>query len=136
MNYGFALRWSEEDNGYIAVCTDFPGVSAFGETAEEALHEAQVALDAAIATANDEEWPLPEPRSVEQYSGQFRLRLPRKIHADLARLAQEEGVSLNALAAAFIARGVGYQEAVREIVSEAAHLAPGTRPVRVRSDRR
>ena len=38
--YRFDLNWSDEDDGYIAVCPEFPGLSAFGETAEESLAEA------------------------------------------------------------------------------------------------
>ena len=43
--YGFKLFWSDEDEGYIATCPEFPTLSAFGETPESALTEAQTALD-------------------------------------------------------------------------------------------
>ncbi len=43
--YAIQIFWSEEDEGFIAICQEFPGLSAFGETREEALREAQTALD-------------------------------------------------------------------------------------------
>ena len=42
--YGFDIFWSDEDKGYIATCPDFPSLSAFGETEEEALQEAKTAM--------------------------------------------------------------------------------------------
>jgi predicted RNase H-like HicB family nuclease len=43
-HYGFDVFWSEEDSGYIATCPDFPGLSAFGESEEQALIEGKAAL--------------------------------------------------------------------------------------------
>jgi len=62
--YGLQIFWSEEDEGYIAVCQEFPGLSAFGETREEALREAQIALDLMIETYQKNSIALPEPQSV------------------------------------------------------------------------
>lgn len=42
--YGFDVFWSEEDGGYIATCPDFPGLSAFGVSEEQALSEGKAAL--------------------------------------------------------------------------------------------
>ena len=61
--YGFQVIWSEEDGAYIATCLDLPGVSAFGDTAEQALAEAHVALRLAVETYQEEGWPLPAPQA-------------------------------------------------------------------------
>lgn len=93
--YKFNISWSDEDEGYIAVCPEFPGLSAFGETAEDALTEAQVALRLFVASYEDSGIPLPEPEKTRSYSGQIRLRLPKSLHGQAARLAAEDHVSLN-----------------------------------------
>lgn len=62
--YAIQIFWSEEDEAFIAVCREFPGLSAFGETREEALHEAQIALDLMIETYREKDIALPEPQSV------------------------------------------------------------------------
>jgi antitoxin HicB len=41
------------------------------------------------------------------YSGKVNLRMPRSLHRDLARRAEEEGVSLNQLMVVVLARAVG-----------------------------
>jgi predicted RNase H-like HicB family nuclease len=65
MNNKYALQifWSDEDEGFVAVCREFPGLSAFGETREKALHEAQIALDLMIETYNKNNLSLPEPQT-------------------------------------------------------------------------
>ena len=60
--YKVQVIWSEEDRAFIARCPNFPGVSAFSESAAQALAEAHVALRLAVATYQDEGWPLPEPQ--------------------------------------------------------------------------
>lgn len=94
-NYKFNLAWSLEDEGYIATCPEFEGLSAFGETAEEALAEAQTALKLFVETFKEKAVTLPEPETVHNYSGQFRVRLAKSLHAQAARLAAEDGISLN-----------------------------------------
>jgi predicted RNase H-like HicB family nuclease len=59
--YAIHIFWSDEDEGFVAICNEFPGLSAFGESREEALHEAQIALDATIETYNESGLRLPEP---------------------------------------------------------------------------
>lgn len=95
--YSINLFWSDEDGGYIAVSPEFPGLSAFGKTAEKAIAEAQVALELFAATYEEEGLSLPEPQVVQRYSGQTRLRLPKSLHRQAAQIAEVEGISLNQL---------------------------------------
>ncbi|HET7463145.1 MAG TPA: type II toxin-antitoxin system HicB family antitoxin [Longimicrobium sp.] len=120
-HYSYSVRWSDEDEAFIALCPEFPGLSAFGESAAEALEQVQVAVGLAVETHQAEGWPLPEPQAISQYSGQFRLRLPRSLHAELAARAEAEGVSLNALAVAYIARGLGTDSADAGVPGSGRH---------------
>ena len=61
--YGFNVLWSAEDEAYIAVCPEFPRLSGFGDTADEALLNMEGVLHEALATYREEGWPLPEPRN-------------------------------------------------------------------------
>lgn len=38
---------------------------------------------------------IPEPDDLEKYSGQFKLRLPKSLHRQLAEHSRREGVSMN-----------------------------------------
>lgn len=62
--YTIQIFWSREDESFVAVCQEFPGLSAFGETREEALKEAQIALDLMIETYREKGIQLPELQSI------------------------------------------------------------------------
>ena len=98
---------ADEGGGYLAEFPDLPGCIADGDTVEEALHQAEDALEAWLVTAKEFGDPIPKPNVSIQYSGQWRLRLPKSLHAALAIRAKEEGVSLNTLAATLLAQGIG-----------------------------
>jgi len=105
--YSFRVLWSNEDQAFVATCPEFDGVSGLGESAEQALTEAQIALRLMIETYEQEHWEIPAPASLPSYSGQFRLRVPRTLHARLAEYAADEGVSLNTYAISLLAHGLG-----------------------------
>lgn len=105
-HYGFDVRWSSEDEGYIATCPSFPGLSAFGETLEEALREGEEVIELYIEEFEEDGVPLPDAIQVRQYSGQLRLRLPLYLHGAVSRRAEEEKVSLNSFLISLIAAGV------------------------------
>lgn len=109
--YSFRVVWSKEDEAFIATCPEFEGLSAFGDTADQALAEAQVALSLMIEAYHAEGWELPAAASLSSYSGQFRLRVPRSLHARLADAAEADGVSLNTYAVSLLAMGVGESSA-------------------------
>lgn len=107
--YGVQVFYSEADGCFVAMCPDFPGVSAFGDSQAEAMTEFRTALELAIETYEEENWPLPSPSRLpeaELPSGEFRVRLPRSMHAQLARRAALEGVSQNYVVVAFVAAGL------------------------------
>jgi predicted RNase H-like HicB family nuclease len=96
--YPTNVFWSDEDDGFIAVATDLPGCSAFGETQPEAIAELQDAIAAWIEAARAAGNPVPAPSNPAReadYSGKVLLRMPRDLHARLATLAKNETVSLN-----------------------------------------
>jgi antitoxin HicB len=93
--YSMVIQWSEEDNGYIATIPELSGLSAFGVTREEALQELEVAKEAYLEVFKEDGCELPESDTLNSFSGQTRIRLPKRLHASLSREAKMEGVSLN-----------------------------------------
>jgi len=61
-DYHINIFYSEEDSGYIADIPDLEACSAFGETAEEALREVQLAKQAWLEAARSAGKPIPKPR--------------------------------------------------------------------------
>jgi predicted RNase H-like HicB family nuclease len=119
--YSFNVFWSEEDNAYIAICPEFPGLSAFGDTPEEALAEGRVVLGLTIETYKEQDLPLPAPKVYAGYSGQFRVRIPKTLHAQLVAQAAAEGVSLNALVENYLSEGVGTRRGISYLQNALDH---------------
>jgi len=97
-HYPANVFWSDEDEGFIAVASDLPGCSAFGETQHGALTELQSAIAAWIEAARAADNPIPEPSqpSLDNfYSGKILVRMPKSLHGQLAQGAKTEAVSLN-----------------------------------------
>lgn len=60
--YHISVFCSAEDDAWIADAPDLPGCSAFGDTAEHAVREVQVAQELWLDTASAHGQPAPEPR--------------------------------------------------------------------------
>ncbi len=93
--YSFKVFWSDADNAFIATCPEFVGLSAFGDTEEEALREAKTALQMFIEDIQESGEPLPVPQTAHSYSGKLHLRIERSLHRQAAEMAEGESVSLN-----------------------------------------
>jgi len=108
-SYSRHVYYDAGERAYVALCSEFPHLSAFGATPAEAWQELEEALEGAIAVHRDEGWPLPAPipppEPVGLPSGKFVVRLPRTLHAALTQRAKHEGVSLNALVVTLLAAG-------------------------------
>ena len=102
--YTYRVMWSEEDQEYVGLCSEFPSLSWLMPSLEAALKgiRALVKSNVKDMTKNDEH--IPEPLSGKKYSGKFMVRVPPEVHRHLAMEAAESGVSLNRLASAKLAQ--------------------------------
>ena len=94
----------EEGEGYLIEFPDFPGCIADGETPDEAMREGADALKSYRETL--QQLGRENSQSGEVYGGQWRQRVPKSLHAALAKRADREGVSLNRLATTLLAEGL------------------------------
>jgi len=99
---------AEEGGGYLVEFPDFPGCIADGETPEDAMDEGRDALTSYLETLKALGRPVPATKNA--YGGQWRQRVPRSLHAALARRAAHEGVSLNTLVTTLLAEGLGRRD--------------------------
>ena len=61
-DYHINVFYSDDDGGYIADIPDLKFCSAFGETAEEAVREVQIAKTEWLKVAKRSGKPIPKPR--------------------------------------------------------------------------
>lgn len=94
LSYRMEIIRDSDEGGFVASYPDLPGCITCGETEEEALKNALDAKKAWLEAALEENIEIPEPDSLEAYSGQFKLRLPRSLHRALAEHSQREGISM------------------------------------------
>jgi antitoxin HicB len=80
---------------WTASVEELPGCTSHGKTSDEALDGIEAAMAKWIGIALEEGREIPEPRSAATHSGRLLLRMPRTLHADLTRVSEREGVSLN-----------------------------------------
>ena len=93
--YRIELIPDADEGGFVVTFPDLPGCLSSGETVEEACRNAEDAKHEWLTAAIEENLPIPEPDSTEDYSGQFKLRLPRSLHRQLTLQSKREGVSMN-----------------------------------------
>lgn len=109
LNYPIELIRDTEEGGFLATHPDLPGCAAQGETAEEAIANLDDARKLWIESRVEQNLPVPLPLS-EEPSGKILLRMARSLHAELAKHAARQGVSLNLLINSVLAEYVGGAE--------------------------
>ena len=93
--YRIEIIKDPDENGYVAFIPELKGCITTGLTEEDALENLKDAKDTWLSSAIDNEDPIPEPDITKEYSGEFKLRMPKSLHRILMLNAREEGVSMN-----------------------------------------
>ncbi|MBR2728647.1 MAG: toxin-antitoxin system HicB family antitoxin [Lachnospiraceae bacterium] len=87
-----------DEGGYAARYPDLPGCITCSDTMEGALANILDAKRAWLEAAIQEGIQIAEPvidTDLSQYSGQFKLRMPKSLHRSLSIHAKQEGISMN-----------------------------------------
>lgn len=84
-----------EEGGFVAMFPDLPGCITVGDTIDEVITNIIDAKKAWIVAELEEGRIIPEPKDINDYSGQFKLRLPKSLHRILAENSKREGISMN-----------------------------------------
>ena len=95
MSYRMEIVEDKDEGGFVVSFPDLPGCVTCGETVESAVANAQDAKRAWLEAALEDRIEIQEPNNLEDYSGQFKLRIPRSLHRLLAEHSKKEGISMN-----------------------------------------
>ncbi len=93
--YKMEIVEDKEEGGFVVSFPDLPGCITCGETIESAVANARDAKKAWLEAALEEGIIIHEPDSIDDYSGQFKLRIPKSLHRLLAEHSKKEGISMN-----------------------------------------
>ena len=93
--YRMELVPDPEEGGFVASYPDLPGCMTSGDTIEDTIRNALDAKRAWICAALEDGVAIREPDAPGDYSGQFKLRIPKSLHRTLAEHSRREGISMN-----------------------------------------
>lgn len=95
MSYPMTIVEDKDEGGFAVSYPDLPGCITCGETLEIAVRTAKDAKKAWIEAALEDGIKIKEPDDTEEYSGQFKLRIPKSLYRSLAEHSKREGISMN-----------------------------------------
>ena len=93
--YRMEIVEDRDESGYVVSFPELPGCITCGETVESAVANAEDAKREWITAALEDGITIHEPDDLENYSGQFKLRIPKSLHRSLTEHARREGISMN-----------------------------------------
>ncbi len=97
---GFSVElYLDEDGDWLAHFEELPTISACGNSPEAALKELDTAWNMVKEDYLEDGKPIPIAPRKKIYSGQFNVRIDKRVHQALAIEAARAGISLNALVA-------------------------------------
>ena len=98
--YAYRITWSDDDQEFVGLCAEFPGLSWLAKKPEDALKGIRKVVKTVVLDMESCGESPPSPISGKSYSGKFIVRVPPEVHRSLAIKAAEEGISLNRLVSA------------------------------------
>ncbi|HET9013675.1 MAG TPA: sigma-70 family RNA polymerase sigma factor [Gemmatimonadaceae bacterium] len=123
------LKSEAADGGWTAKVDELPGCTAEGASPGEAAARVQEAMRDWIARAVADGRDVPKPRSAASHSGRLLVRMPQSLHAELARAAEREEVSLNQFITSSLASAVSWRGSGEHAIPADA-AAPRSRGLR------
>ena len=93
--YRMELTPDQDEGGFVVSFPDLKGCVSVGDTLDQAVRNAQEAPRAWLTAALEDGYAIPEPDALDSYSGQFKLRIPKSLHRELAEHSRREGISMN-----------------------------------------
>lgn len=96
----------KEEGGFSLRCPELKGCVTSSPAIEEGFKQLEDAKREWFASCLEDGITIPEPMRAEDYSGQFKLRLPKSLHRLLARRSSEEGVSMNQYCVYLLSKGI------------------------------
>ena len=93
--YRMEIVEDPHEGGYVVSFPELPGCLTYGDTIESALEYAEDAKREWFSASLEDGMQINEPGALDEYSGQFKLRIPKSLHRALAEHSKREGISMN-----------------------------------------
>jgi len=95
LNYRIEVVKDELEDGYVISIPQLKGCITTAETIEEGMMMIEDAKKEWLKVAIEDGLDIPKPVDVNNFSGQFKLRMPKTLHKELMGKSKMEGISMN-----------------------------------------
>ena len=104
--YRVAYVEDKDEGGFVFYCPELKGCITCADSVEQGARLLEDAKRSWLEACLESNTPIPEPSQLEDYSGQFKLRLPKSLHKLLAERSSEEGISMNQYCVYLLSKGI------------------------------
>lgn len=108
LNYKIEVIVDEHEGGYVLSIPELKGCMTCADILDKGMELIKDAKKQWIMAALESNYEIPEPNNYEDYSGQFKLRLPKSLHKELAERSKKEGISMNQYCLYLLSKNSGY----------------------------
>ena len=95
LNYRIEVIEDKEEGGYAISCPELKGCFTCADSIQRGFEMIEDAKKCWFTACLEDGLPIPEPKAANEYSGQFKIRIPKSLHKKLAEHSRQEGVSMN-----------------------------------------
>lgn len=104
--YRIVVVYSSEQGQFIARVPELGECEAIGATRTEALTNVEAEIEAQVKNIEGQGETPPIPLEEQNFDGELKFKISSSLHRDLAFMAQEERVELDALITELLSRSV------------------------------
>ena len=118
-SYNVIIRFCNDNACFEAKVKELPDVAEYADSYEEAYNLAIDTIETTAQVMKGKGRKMPDPLVTDEddYSGRVTLRLPKSLHATLAKKAEDEGVSLNHLISCALSSYRGFDAGMQDTAS-------------------
>ena len=108
LNYRIEIVKENTEDGYVFSIPELKGCVTCADQLLKGIEMLEDAKKQWIMAAMESEYEIPEPNAIENYSGQFKLRIPKSLHKELAEKSKQEGISMNQYCLYLLSKNISF----------------------------
>jgi len=106
LNYKVEVIEDKEEGGYVLSCPELKGCVTCADTIQHGFEMIEDAKKCWLTACLEDGITIPEPNNINDYSGQFKLRIPKSLHKILTERSRQEGISMNQYCLYLLSSGI------------------------------
>ncbi|MCL2153044.1 MAG: type II toxin-antitoxin system HicB family antitoxin [Oscillospiraceae bacterium] len=114
LSYKIEVVEDKEEGGFALCCPELPGCVTCAETISQGFDMIEDAKKCWFEACLEDRIPIPEPNHLNDFSGQFKLRIPKSLHKTLSERSRQEGISMNQYCLYLLSSGTSSNNTSRE----------------------